>query len=368
MAIRVKVRNNRQIIVPIRFTRAVTGPPVIDAPDVDDRGFAMGNRPGTWGSTNARGAMVTMTEADTVRIKVVREDIDASAPLFVTSSDTGVVTIAGPAGPLGADDVFSITGVVDAIRRDVKVQVRLGSGVGPVVGELEPHIFQIHRVRVVAHLVTINGVSTARTAASLTPLFVAANDIWRAAGIEFTFREAETRGTPGQAGDPEAHNGFAVAGQVGPDSNPPAPTDESAQVTTRNPDRNAINCYFVATAANFVGLTSDRDFPANLGHGVILIDAGDANDLAHELGHFLDLDTHTGDDVANNHIRDDVVTERHLMYNFNPFNNAATPAHRLNVTYGTGLRGALIAVKDFPFDPTDGSVTRSRRRARPVPF
>src|SRR4029453_17916462 len=205
----------------------------------------------------------------------------------------------------------------------------------------------------------------AAPAGSLTPVFNLPNDIWRAAGIEFTFREGETRGTPGQPGDPEAHVGFAVAGQVGPDSNPPAPTDESARVTTRNPDRNAINCYFVRTAANFRGLTSDRDFPANLGHGVILVDVADANDLAHELGHFLDLDTHTGDDVANNHIRDDVVTERHLMYNFNPFGTATTPAHRLNVTYGANVRGALIAVKDFAFDPTDGSVTRSRRRARP---
>jgi len=44
MSVRVKVRNNRQIIVPLRFGRAVMGDPVVDAPDVDDRGFAMGNR------------------------------------------------------------------------------------------------------------------------------------------------------------------------------------------------------------------------------------------------------------------------------------------------------------------------------------
>jgi hypothetical protein len=42
MAIRVKVHNNRQIIVPLRFTRATTGDPVADIPDVDDRGFSMG--------------------------------------------------------------------------------------------------------------------------------------------------------------------------------------------------------------------------------------------------------------------------------------------------------------------------------------
>jgi len=358
VAIRVKVRNNRQIIVPIRFARAVTGGVVIDAPDVDDRGFVMGNRPGTWGSTDTRGSMATMTEGDTVRVKVLREDIDDSAPLFVTSSDIGVVSVPGAAGPLGADGVFSIHGIVDAIRRNVKVQVRLGSASGPVLGELEPHIFRLHRVRVVAHLVTINGTPTARNAAGLTPLFNAANDIWRAAGIEYTFREAETR--------TESHVGFAVAGQVGPDSTPPAPTDESARVTLANSDPNAINIYFVNSAVTFRGLTSDRDFPANLGRGVILVDVGDANDLAHELGHFLDLDTHTGDDINNNHIRDDVATKRHLMYNFNPY--LANPAHQADVGYGARVRGALIAVKDFAFDPTDGSVARSRRRAIPVPF
>src|SRR4029453_14107754 len=132
------------IIVPIRFARAVTGPPVIDAPDVDDRGFAMGKRPGAWVSTNARGAMVTMTEGDTVRIKVVREDIDGTAPLFVTSSDTSIVTVSAQIGP---DDVFSITGVVDAIRRDVKIQVRLGSAAAPPPGGGAPHNFHIPHAR-----------------------------------------------------------------------------------------------------------------------------------------------------------------------------------------------------------------------------
>ncbi len=65
MAVQVKVRHDRQIICPIRFTRAATGPPVIDAPEVDDRGFAMGNRAGTWGQSRARGAMVGITEGDT---------------------------------------------------------------------------------------------------------------------------------------------------------------------------------------------------------------------------------------------------------------------------------------------------------------
>src|SRR5205085_3141522 len=156
MAVRVKVRRNRQIIVPVRFGRAVTGPPVIDAHDIDDRGFAMGTRPGTWGSTDARGAMASVTEGDTVRVKVLREDLDDTAPLFVTSTNPGAAAIVGAAGPLAADGIFSLRGAVDSKNVPVKIQVHLGAVDGPVLGEMEPHIFQLRQVRVRAHLVTIN--------------------------------------------------------------------------------------------------------------------------------------------------------------------------------------------------------------------
>ena len=39
MAIQVQVQNKFQIIVPVRVDRAVRGAPVLDAPDVDDRGW-----------------------------------------------------------------------------------------------------------------------------------------------------------------------------------------------------------------------------------------------------------------------------------------------------------------------------------------
>jgi hypothetical protein len=355
MAIRVKIRNNRQIIVPIRFARAVTGGAVLDAPDVDDRGFAMGTRPGTWGSTDARGSMVTMTEGQTVRIKVVREDIDDSAPLFVRSSDNGAVTISGSAGPLGVDGVFSITGVVDAIRRDVKIQVRLGAVDGPVLGELEPHIFQLRQRRVVAHLVTINGTPTARTAASLVQLFVDVNVIWRPVGIEFLYNPAETH--------TDTINGFAVAGQVTTNLTATPPTfGEFSRVINVHFDANAINCYFVQLANEFTGLTFDHDTARPIGFGVVLIDRGNAHELAHELGHFLDLDIHAGENAARTHIRDDVWSERRLMFDFSPL-DPAQPAHRHDVGYGNLIPGELIDVKDFNVDPTDGSVARSRRRS-----
>jgi hypothetical protein len=364
MTVRVKVRNNRQIIVPLRFARAVTGPPVVDASEVDDRGFAMGVRPGTWGTTDTRGAMVSVTEGDTIRVKVLREDIDDTAQLFVTSTDPSAADIDGSAGPLPADGVFRLRGVRDSKNVPVKIQVHLGAIGGPVLGELEPHIFQLRQLRVRAHIVTINGTASARTAAGLAPLFAAVNVIWRAAGIEFLYVEAQTRNG--------SINGFATAGTVTTNLGAGQFAEFSRVLNLRDPpndpgpDPNAVNVYFVQNssdpASNWTGLTLDRDSPRPGGFGVVLLDRGNAHELAHELGHFLDLDLHAGENAAGTHIRDDVFSERRMMFDFSPL-DANQPAHRNDVGYGNLIPGELIDVKDFTADATDGSVARSRRRS-----
>jgi hypothetical protein len=356
VAIKVKVRNNRQIIVPLRFARAVTGAPVIDAPEVDDRGFAMGNRPGTWGSSDARGAMMSIAEGDTVRVKVVREDIDAGAELFVTSNNTAIVTVEGSAGPLPASGEFSLRAAVDVKNTPVKIQVHLGAVGGPVLGELEPHVFQLRQLRVRAHLVTINGTPTVRSAADLTPLFNDANVIWRPAGIEFIYREADTLVDP---------INLAVAGQV--TTNLPNAAEFDRVIGLR-PDRTAINVYFAHASNEWLGLTTANDFNP---HGIAIVDQltlggttfnSNSNDLAHELGHFLDLPLHAGENAASVHFRHDIFSERRLLFENNPFSDPLP--HRGDVGYGANLRGALIDVKDFTSDPTDGSVARSRVRSR----
>src|SRR5438045_3181987 len=50
-----------RIVVPLRFTRAVHGQSIADAPDVDDRGYHMRTRPGVWGTTTTRGPMFGVT-------------------------------------------------------------------------------------------------------------------------------------------------------------------------------------------------------------------------------------------------------------------------------------------------------------------
>jgi hypothetical protein len=373
MAVKVKVRLQKQIIVPIRFGRAESGGTVIDAPDVDDRGFAMGNRPGTWGRTDARGAMVAITVGDTVRVKVLREDLDddTTAQLFVTSTHPATAAVVGGAGPLPATGIFQLQGVADT-SDPVKIQVHIGAEDGPVLGELEPHIFQLRQVRVRAHLVSINGTGTARTAASLVTLFRDVNRAWRAAGIEFLYNQAETRnGTI---------NTFTTAGTVTTNFAPPPPaapvTGEFMQVLGLHsppgdpgPDPNAVNVYFVQTVADpidWTGGTLDNDNrPGDI--GVVLRDRGNAHELAHELGHFLNLDTHAGENNAGAHFRDDIWSERRMMFDFNPLDNGQ-PGYRHDVGYGNLVPGNLVDVKTFgdirdASGPADGSVARSRRRA-----
>ena len=65
MAILVRVQNKFQIIVPVRVDRAVRGAPVLDAPDVDDRGW-VNNRAAGLNVDTARGSLFGMTLGDTV--------------------------------------------------------------------------------------------------------------------------------------------------------------------------------------------------------------------------------------------------------------------------------------------------------------
>jgi len=370
MAIRVRVKNGKQVIVPLRFERAVTGAPVADAPDLDDHGFEMGTRPGTWGRMDMRGAMVSITEGDTIRVKVSRQDIDTGAPLYAVSTDTGVIEVVQPAGggPIPGDGVFQIRGVRDFANRNVKVELRLGAANGPVLGEVEPHIFQMgntRELRVCIHFVTIRGTRTARTAASMTNVIERVNRIWRPCGISFRYDAASASHAredtvnnllPGFGGAL-----FAAAGTITTHlTATPATWQEFSTVVNTNPRANYINIYCVQQAPEFIGLAYSNANARPNGYGIAIVDRADTNDLAHELGHILHIDSHSNEDNAGTRVRADMWARRCLMYSFNPHGGAG---HRNDVGYGAGIRGALLTVKDLGCDPRDGELAHARRHA-----
>jgi hypothetical protein len=310
--------------------------------------------------------MVGITEGDTVRIKVLREDIEDLAPLFVTSTDTAVVTVVAPpgGGPLPADNIFSITGVKDLANRPVAVQVRIGDANGPIIGEIEPHVFQQRTLRVRAHLVTINGTATARTAASLVNTFADVNRIWRPCGIQFTYNQADTM--------TEVINGFSVAGQMTTSMNTTTAGHtntandwaEFSSIINTRPVNSHINVYFTQAANEVFGLTFNNKVARPNGYGIVSADPATSNSVAHELCHYLDNPNHAQQALAPGAAHQDIWARRRLMWTPSPWNPSAI-AHQNNVGYGANTRGALMTVKEHPatVDVTDNELARARRRA-----
>lgn len=390
MAIRVHVKRGQQAIVPIRFVRAVTGnPPVRTAPDVDDRGFDMSGRGGDWGKSKAKGAMVGVTVGDTVRVKVLREDLENSADLYVSSTNTSVIRVTAPASgtKLPANGEFSIRGIADKKSSPVAVQIHYGKQDGPVIGELEPHIFQLIRIRVAMHLVSIYGGDTNRwagTVAATRPNMVAlvtqANDIWRPAGIEFrtdnmlVIRD-QVRRNPANAARSQylqrssgswrslpaplgAAGNFTTAGTITDNAAWANQYREFLTLGRLNFVNNRANIYCVQIGTGWNGLSY-----VGMNRGLSIADAASAYDLAHELGHYLNNNHADEDNTGTDTDNKDIGLVRRLMYSDWP---AAAPPHRNNVGYGANQYGALISVKKLGgnYSTSDGELSRSRQRAR----
>ncbi len=372
----------RQIIVPIRFARAVTGAPVRNAPALDDRGFALGSD-GSWRIAGVRGPVVGVPVGETVQIKVVREEIDATAPIFVTSSQERVVVT--PTTALGADGIFQVR-VTGPLLGGAKIEARLGTADGPVLGEMIVHVMGWAEVPVCCHLVKLNGTvmndggspvppTTARTRDTVRTLFETVNAIWLPMGIRFNiveWKNTEVRLTATHGNITGPYQGL-----VGVD-NSNQWAIQALELLRVNRRAHAVNVYFVRATYN----ADDGTFNITLGigvsvtsatnYGVVVADPCDANDLAHELGHVLNLDFHGGGNIghaddtsAGENSRDNIWIRQRLMYSYNPYGSAGdgTPGRRVNVGYGNYARGSLITTKQLAGDPTDGEYAEARNRA-----
>src|SRR5579864_5934440 len=161
MAIRVRVQNNLQIIVPVRIERAVSpSAPLLDAPDPDDRGWVNDRAAGLNVNANVRGALFGVTVGDTVRLRVTREDIDPGVPLFVTASGGQINIDKGSRGPLPADGIFKVRAAVDSAS-PTTIQVRLGLATGPVICEADAHVFSPKTLNITPHICTVHSAANA---------------------------------------------------------------------------------------------------------------------------------------------------------------------------------------------------------------
>lgn len=391
MSIRIKVYRQRlgqdsacfrQIIVPIRFARAVNGRPVRDAPDLDDRGFTLGSE-GLWRLMGVRGPVVGVPVGETIRLKVIREDIDATVPIFVTSSQDRVAVT--PSTALGADGIFQVR-VTGPIISGAKIEARLGAADGPILGEMIVHVMGWANVPVCGHLVKLNGkvmndggnpvpATTARTQSDVRTLFDSVNAIWLPAGMRFNiveWKNTECRLTARHGNITGPYQGL-----IGIDNSDQwyIQASELMQVDRR---AHAVNTYFVRGTYNADNGTFNETRGIGTSvveateYGVVVPDPCDGNDLAHELGHVLNLDFHGGGNIGHaddtstrEHDRDNVWIRRRLMYSYNPYGETGdgTPGRWVNVGYGNYIRGSLITQKKLTGDPTDGEYDEARTRA-----
>jgi hypothetical protein len=399
VAIRVSVQNKFQIIVPARVDRAVRGAPQLDAPDVDDRGWVRNTVAGL-NISDARGTMFGATVGDVIRLQVVNEDLDAGTPLFVSVTGNQVA-IDRPAGggPLPGDGIFSVRAVADTTTGS-KVQVRLGAVDGPVICEADAHTFTLLTLNITPHICTIHQAATAAAGtgvapsvggaalsdASLTTIFNMARAIWRPLGINLNVGAAR----------PETYTGFLrddFASQ-----NRPGVGSEENLVIRQNQVANTCNVYFLRFMDRSlgVGVRVETRAAEGLSRSGILVgvegssanaagggisnrsSAGAdliqeiANDVAHEIGHFLTL-PHASN-VDNPGLLD-TYGRRRLMHPLNLLGSAVTPATATSrprfddIGYGvggsgSGHRGCLLTLKDHPSDRSDGEVIATRRRFR----
>jgi hypothetical protein len=378
------IKDDKQIIVPFRFARGRDGFSTRDDPDIDDRGFTRGRAVSGLSTTDARGPMLGLMLNHTVHLKVVREDIDDTAPLYITCTEPDVIEIVEPTGggPLSNTGIFRIKGNT-ASGSPGKVQVRLGSATGPVLGEIEPHVFSRYTLPITPHRVRIDTSTATGTRPNIPVerILRRARAIWWPCGIEIRFDPA-TRpivddniqlGTVDVVRDPDVDNWAEVKRVLG--------LQRQRLGLAAGTNDQAINWYIINrfTDADTVGLGIRRQLAntLNCDPGIFTTANGVNNDreiervartVAHEIGHFLTLEH-----VQNRHADDpveDTYGRRQLMFPISWL--PASPAPRaLNTTpriddvgYGREVRGCLFTLKNHPRHATDKESTSARTAIR----
>lgn len=367
-----------RIVVPMRLRRFNFGHlPTIDCPEVDDRGYKMGTRPSPWGATTVRGPSLGVVRGDTVKVAVIREDIDPGAPLFATSSATATLEVATPnGGPVGPDGELQIRGVASGTAT---LEIRLGGLSGPVLSEADVRVHDLLRVALTPHLVRVDS-STTTGAAPAMPI----NDmvrrlraIWRPCGIDFnvaaTVNDTVTL--------PSNTVGFVDLEHAQWKEDVRAilrlqPTRLGLAAGTHD---ESINWYIIpqfvpgTNGLQTVGLgvsrqTADGWGLADTGILVAAQDSGGPRDpefaartLAHEIGHFFRLE-HVQRHNATNAVTD-TYGRRQLMFPLSTIsggtNGEAVPRFN-NVGYGENIRGCLLTMKNHAHHSTDGECATAR--------
>ena len=349
MALNVQFFKRRRIQL-VSFERATTGDPIIDKPDPDVRGFA----------TPEFGAVLPMKENTSVFVRVRRLMVDNSVELFVKVG-SGPLTLPRPedAKLSGAEvQLIQIQAAAGGNPTTGTIEIHQGSLTGPLIARLTVFVFSKLTLRITPHNVTIRSATAAGIASSvdINSVIDLVRAVWAPCGLELTVGATKS----------DSHQ-FAVAGRMNTNA-------ELKKVLKDGFVPNTINAYFVRTIVGStpgtLGVGLSRAFINANGFpqpGIVLGDTNVggtvrdsdsmwlANDLAHEIGHFLQL-PHT-ENLEPPNEREDLWSRRRLMHNFNTLPGAG--AIRDQVGYGTNpagsvRRGCFVTMKDLTQLNSDG--------------
>lgn len=354
------LKNNTQRVSMVKFQQATALPPKLNYPEVDNRGYFR-NEAVSLGAelpdnklSVDRGPIVGVTAGDTVFVELERVRIANKAPLFVTSNDSGVMKVSTPTKKIStnqnstpSDKLYDwnsqhlqITGVKgngDIFPSVAKVEVRYGSNVGPIIGELTVYVFTRLDVNIVPHMVTLSGSSGYGVSHifDVNPVFNLVQAIWQPCGVHFFVGAPEDEFIPSninQAGKWEY------------------PEFEAMSKQAKRHHSDAINVYFVDEIVSNEGVLAFAPKPRNRQYKRCVIAATNAPSIdklaaaiAHELGHFLDLD-HTDKTDATN-IREDIWSDDRML---------------MHPTIGNAISyRCLITMKDLidKYNPTVNHIT-----------
>ena len=386
-------------IVPVRFARAPhatdatkgTGPTSGNAPDPDDRGFL----PTAVGGPIIPVGLNPSVAADArplTRVRLIREDIDNTADLYISAETAGIIDLvtpaAGTAPPQQKEMLITFRATAAGTTN---LRVHFGNN-GPVIYQGQVVVSRIIWVPVSVHAPRITGTVQTDTAGAVVPetatraggsaaafltaarqYFTDANKVFFPYGIQFWVDPAVDYATP-----------IALTNQGMVDDL----TAEFGRVMALNRRAKTINVYFVPQIAgptnaanptpadNVLGSTIGfRRSPATF--GLVLADGALPSALAHELGHILGLinsatwiHSNAVNDAAfpgtGREVRSDIVTRRRLMYAYAQISVTGSRPYRNDVGYGSGRAGAMLTVKQLNNDSTDDEMADVRRYAARV--
>ena len=367
MSIKLKAKDELRI-VPVRFERAKDGDPDIVYPDIDDRGhnFKVPAVNGLAESVEIRGPVMGLTKKQEVKVNMIRECIDTSAKLYLTSSDDDAVSVTYPKKGKKISSSKKCTvklkggNFTGNTPKSARIEVRFGAADGPIIYELTVYVFNPLIVNIQPHVVTIHNSTGAGGSApkmKVSKVMEQVKALWACCGIQFNVQKTKS---------------FAVNlatankltwGEV-----------NSVNDTTANPDSfvaDTINVYIVQEIDGALGYGFSKAAHAGFGithPGVFLgMKSGNddrtsdtywcSNDLAHELGHFFSLWHPTdGNTHWTNWRRNETWSMRFLMHNHNQTFRQNPPQGGANwpkfndFGYGTSgqsaYRAGLISMKN----------------------